>query len=289
MTLRQAQGTVWRQVRSMTAWTRVCAGVLIIVVGAALLAGVVSPFDPDRTVLTSRNALPIFLDPTSAHLLGADGIGRDTLSRTLHGTRTSLLIAAVGLIVGSLVGLTLGLTAGFFGGVWDRLVMLAVNFQQSVPLTLLILVGLVMFGRGIGVLMIFIGLARWETYARVIRGLVLSAREQPFVDAARSYGAPPVRIILRHVLPNTVSYYIVLMVLSFPPVMLLESALSFIGIGVQPPTATLGQMIGEGRTYLATNPWSSMVPSAVLVLMAYCVHVIGEWLRSRVQVRFADR
>lgn len=276
-------------VRSMSWWNRICAVTMLIIILSALLADFLSSYDPDRTLLTSRNALPMFLDSSSENLLGADAIGRDIYSRVLHGTRVSLMIAAVGLLVGGVVGVTLGLIAGYFGGIWDRIVMLAVNFQQSVPLTLMILVGLVMLGRGIPVLMIFIGLARWENYARVIRGLVLSAREQPFVDAARSYGASPRRIILRHIIPNTVSYFIVMLVLSFPPVMLLESALSFIGIGVQPPTATLGQMIGEGRTYLATNPWIAMVPSAVLVLLAYCVHVVGDWLRSKVQLRVADK
>lgn len=276
-------------VTSMSWWVRICAVVMLLIIACALLADVLATFDPDRTLLTSRNASPTFLDPTSEHLLGADELGRDILSRALHGTRVSLMIATVGLLVGGVVGMVLGLTAGYFGGTWDRIVMLAVNFQQSVPLTLMILVGLVILGRGIPVLMIFIGLARWETYTRVIRGLVLSAREQPFVDAARSYGAPPRRIIIRHIIPNTVSYFIVVLVLNFPPVMLLESALSFIGIGVQPPTATLGQMIGDGRSYLATNPVIALAPSVVLVLLAYCFHVLGDWMRSRTQLRFADR
>lgn len=271
-------------IASMTGWQRVCVSVLVLIVLSAIFADLLSAYDPDRTMLESRNARPLFLDPGSTHLLGADSLGRDIYSRVLHGTRVSLMIASVGLLVGGFVGLTLGLTAGYFGGAWDRLVLLAVNFQQSVPLTLMILVGLVMLGRGIPVLMLFIGLARWETYARVIRGLVLSVREQPFVDAAHSYGARPRRVIVRHIIPNTISYFIVMMVLNFPLVMLLESSLSFIGIGVQPPTATLGQMIGEGRTYLATNLWITMVPSAVLVLLAYCVHVLGEWLRGRVQL-----
>ena len=269
---------------SMTGWQRICVSVLVLIVLSAIFADLLAAYDPDRTVLESRNARPVFLEPGSTHLLGADSLGRDIYSRVLHGTRVSLMIASVGLLVGGFVGLTLGLTAGYFGGAWDRLVLLAVNFQQSVPLTLMILVGLVMLGRGIPVLMLFIGLARWETYARVIRGLVLSVREQPFVDAAHSYGARPRRVIVRHIIPNTISYFIVMMVLNFPLVMLLESSLSFIGIGVQPPTATLGQMIGEGRTYLATNLWITMVPSAVLVLLAYCVHVLGEWLRGRVQL-----
>lgn len=271
-------------IASMTGWQRVCVSVLVLIVLSAIFADLLSTYDPDRTMLESRNARPLFLDPGSTHLFGADSLGRDIYSRVLHGTRVSLMIASVGLLVGGFVGLTLGLTAGYFGGAWDRLVLLAVNFQQSVPLTLMILVGLVMLGRGIPVLMLFIGLARWETYARVIRGLVLSVREQPFVDAAHSYGARPRRVIVRHIIPNTISYFIVMMVLNFPLVMLLESSLSFIGIGVQPPTATLGQMIGEGRTYLATNLWITMVPSAVLVLLAYCVHVLGEWLRARVQL-----
>lgn len=278
-----------RVIASMSWWVRICIIVMLTIILGAALADILASFDPDRTSLADRNSRPTPLDETSSHPLGADELGRDILSRVLYGARVSLMIAFLGLLVGGTVGMVLGLTAGYFGGAWDRIVMLGINFQQSVPLILMILVGLVVFGRGILVLIIFIGLARWETYARLIRGLVLSAREQTFVDAASSYGARARRIIWRHIIPNTMSYFIVLLVLNFPPVILLESALSFIGIGVQPPTATLGQMIGDGRTYLATNPWISMVPSVVLVALAYCFHVVGDWLRSRLQVRFADK
>lgn len=276
-------------ISSMPWGTRVSAILLLIIVGAAILADPLSTHNPNATELGSRNAPAMLFDPSSGHLLGADELGRDLYSRLLHGTRTSLLIAVVGLVLGGVIGTIMGLTAGYFGGVWDRLVMLAVNFQQSIPLTLLLLLGLVVFGRGILVLMIFIGLAGWETYARVVRGLALSLRERPFIEASRSYGASSARIIWKHLLPNTMSHLVVLLVLNFPLVLLLESGLSFIGIGVQPPTATLGQMVGDGRNYLATQPMNALVPSVVIVLLGFCVYVLGDWLRNHTHVQFERR
>ena len=194
-------------------------------------------------------------------------------------------MALFGIIFGGSIGVLIGLTAGYFGGKWDRLVMAMINFQESVPFTLIILIGVVVLGRGIPVLMCFIGMAKWEYYAKFIRSLVLGIKEKQFVEAAKSYHASSLRVIFKYIFPAVIPSFIVALTLTFPSVLMIESSLSFVGIGVQPPTATLGQMVGTGRNYLVTFPWISLVPAAVIVIYSYCVQQIGGWLRDELDVR----
>lgn len=261
---------------------------LIVIILGGLLANFIAPFGPSETVLTSRNKPPVFFGGTFENILGTDELGRDTFSRILHGIRVSVGMALVGLIVGSVIGVTIGLTAGYFGGWWDKFVLMAINFQQSIPFILIILLGVVVFGRGIPVLMIFIGIAKWESYARFVRSLVLSVKEQQYIEAAKSYNASSFRIIFKHIFPAITSSLIVLLTLNLPGVLLLESSLSFIGIGVQPPTPTLGQMVGSGRNYLTTNFWISVIPALVIVIISFSFQNIGEWLRDKLDIRTSD-
>lgn len=277
-----------KSIASMPLLVKICSVILLIIVLGALFSDFLMPYDPDATALENRNLPPVFAGGTIEHLMGTDELGRDIFSRLLYGTKISIAMAFVGVVFGTLVGVILGLTSGYFGGWWDKLVMLAVNFQQSVPFTLIILMGVVIFGRSIPVLMLFIGLAKWESYARFVRSLVLSLKEKQFIEAAKSYNASPARIIFKHILVSIVPSVIVLLTLNFPSILMLESSLSFIGIGVQPPTATLGQMVGSGRNYLTTNFWISVSPAIIIVLLSYCVQHIGEWLRDRFDIRMAD-
>lgn len=267
---------------------KICLGLLAAVLLIVLFAGFLMPYDPDATSLLERNLPPVFLGGSAEHLLGTDELGRDMLSRLLYGTRVSIGMAVFGLLVGGTFGVLLGLTAGYFGGWWDRLILMLINFQQSIPFTLIVLLGVVIFGRGIPVLMVFIGMARWETYAKMIRGLVLSMKKKQFVEAARCYNASPGRILFRYIFPGVRTSLMVLLTLNFPAVLLIESSLSFIGIGVQPPTATLGQMVGAGRNYLTIAPWISLVPAFMIVLVAYCIQHIGERMRDYFDVRLAE-
>lgn len=277
-----------KDIKKMPLFIKICFLMLIIILVGGIFANFIAPYGPNETVLTERNAPPVFAGGTFQNILGTDELGRDTFSRILHGTRVSVAMALVGLIFGSLIGVTIGLTAGYFGGWWDRFVLMAINFQQSVPFILIILMGVVIFGRSIPVLMIFIGMAAWESYARFVRSLVLSIKEKQFIEAAKSYNAPSFRIIVKHILPNLTSSLIVLLTLNLPGVLMLESSLSFIGIGVQPPTPTLGQMVGSGRNYLTSNFWISVIPAVVIVIISFSVQNIGEWLRDKLDIRMAD-
>lgn len=274
-----------RILKEMPVFVKGCALVLLLILFLTLFADVFMPYDPDANQLLKRNQAPVFAGGDASHWLGTDELGRDLYSRVLFGGRISISMAVFGLLVGGTVGVVLGLTAGYFGGHWDRFIIMLVNFQQSIPFTLIILLGIILFGRTIPVLMVFIGLARWETYTRFIRSVVLSLKQRNYVKAAKVYNASSARIIFKYIFPEVIPYFIVLLTLNFPSVLMLESSLSFIGVGVQPPTATLGQMVGSGRNYLTTNPWISVIPAIVIVLLSYSVHHVGEWIRDRMDVR----
>ena len=274
-----------RVISHMPSWIKVCCIAFIGIALAAIFANVLSPYDPDATALLDRNKPPVFMGGTREHILGTDELGRDILSRLLYGTRVSLGMAMVGILFGGTIGVLVGLTAGYFGGICDRLVMAMIDFQQSVPFTLIILLGVVVFGRSILVLMCFIGMAKWEYYAKFVRSLVLGLKEKQFIEAAMTYHASPARIVFKYIFPNVLPSLIVSIALSFPSVLMLESSLSFVGIGVMPPTATLGQMVGSGRNYLVTSPWIALIPALLIVILSYCVQQVGEWLRDELDVR----
>lgn len=274
-----------RFISNMPVWIKICSLVFILISLAAIFANVLTPYDPNANSLTERNLPPVFMGGTMAHVFGTDELGRDIFSRILYGTRVSLGMTMFGIIIGGSIGVLLGLSAGYLGGIWDRIVMALIDFQQSVPVTLIIMLGVVVFGRSIPVLMCFIGLAKWEYYAKFTRSTVLGIKDKQFVEAAKSYHAGGLRIVFKYIFPNVLPSLIVAIALSFPSVLMLESSLTFIGIGVQPPTATLGQMVGTGRNYLVVKPWLALVPAIVIVILSYCVQQIGEWMRDEMDIR----
>ncbi|CCY09971.1 dipeptide transport system permease protein DppC [Clostridium sp. CAG:81] len=274
-----------RMISHMPLWIRICSITFILISLAALFANILMPYDPNANSLLERNLPPVFMGGSMSHIFGTDELGRDIFSRILYGTRVSLGMTMFGIVIGGSVGVLLGLSAGYIGGIWDRIVMALINFQQSVPVTLIIMLGVVVFGRSIPVLMCFIGLAKWEYYAKFTRSTVLGIKDKQFVEAAKSYHASGFRIVFRYIFPNVLPSLIVAIALSFPSVLMLESSLTFIGIGVQPPTATLGQMVGNGRNYLVVTPWLALVPAAVIVILSYCVQQIGEWMRDEMDIR----
>lgn len=274
-----------RMISHMPLWIRICSITFILISLAALFANILMPYDPNANSLLERNLPPVFMGGSMSHIFGTDELGRDIFSRILYGTRVSLGMTMFGIVIGGSVGVLLGLSAGYIGGIWDRIVMALINFQQSVPVTLIIMLGVVVFGRSIPVLMCFIGLAKWEYYAKFTRSTVLGIKDKQFVEAAKSYHASGFRIVFRYIFPNVLPSLIVAIALSFPSVLMLESSLTFIGIGVQPPTATLGQMVGNVRNYLVVTPWLALVPAAVIVILSYCVQQIGEWMRDEMDIR----
>jgi len=253
----------------------------------AALAPIISTHDPTRQDLRGRLTAPSYAFDGESYALGADHLGRDLFSRVLHAVRTSLGIALLGTMVGATVGTLLGLLSGMAGGRVDQFLMFLVDVQIALPFVLLALVAIAIFGTNLVVLVIVIGLSGWDTYARMVRGQVLSAKKLPYVDATRAIGGGPVRIALLHVLPNVGTPLIVLASFNFTSIILLESALSFLGLGVQPPAVSLGLLIAGGREYLLTAWWIAAFPSATLVLITMTVGLISDWLRDRFDPRTA--
>ncbi|MGM0700836.1 MAG: ABC transporter permease [Pseudomonadota bacterium] len=266
----------------------VIAGLVLLTVAA--LAPWLAPFDPDQQTLLARLSPPVGFEGAKAgHWLGTDELGRDILSRGLHALRITLGIGMAGASLGMLLGLTLGLIAGLKGGLVDDLVAGAIDIQIALPFTLLALLAVAIFGGDLTVLIIVLGIAGWETFARVVRGEVMKLRGQPFIEAALAAGASPWRIATRHLLPNLVSPLVVMFALSFSQIVLLESTLSFLGLGVRPPTATLGSMVGQGRDYMPSAPWLVIVPSLLVLLVTLVVQLLGDSLRDRTDIRLQQR
>ena len=276
----------WR-VDPLIALALLLAGLLVL---AAILAPVLAPFDPDAQRLMSRLKPPVgFTGSNARYWLGSDQLGRDILSRCLYGLRLTLVIALFGAVIGLLFGALAGLVAGLGGSVADALIMGLCDVKIAMPFTLVALLVIAIAGASTTVLICVLGLAYWAQFARLIRAQVLTIRELPYIEAARAAGASGLRIAVRHVIPNIVSPVIVMFTLNISNLILLESALSFLGLGVQPPTATLGSMVGQGRDYMATAPWTVAAPAILIMLVSLVVMLLGDWLRDRFDVRLRGR
>jgi peptide/nickel transport system permease protein len=252
-----------------------------LMLGIAVLADLISPYAYTALDLRNRLSPPIGFGGTWLHPLGTDELGRDVLARLIYSIRTSLLIAFGATIIGAVVGTTLGFLAAHFRGLVEQAVLALVDFSASLPFLILALAVLAFFGNSMVLLVCLLGLHAWERYARIARGLALSAGAQGYAAAVRQLGASPLRLYGRHVLPNIASTLIVSMTLAFPEVILLESGLSFLGLGVQPPATSLGSMVGYGREYLTRAPWILLAPAVTIVLTTLSVSLIGDWLRDR--------
>jgi peptide/nickel transport system permease protein len=231
------------------------AWILAILV-VALLADTIAPYSLTRMDLKNRLSMP----GNAAHWLGTDELGRDVLSRLLFSIRISLLIAFGATAISAVLGTLLGFLAAHFRGLIEQIVLMLADFQASMPFLILALAVLAFFGSSLRLLVCLMGLYGWERYARIARGLAISAAAQGYAGAIRQLGATPSRIYFRHILPNIASTLIVSMTLVFPEVILLESGLSFLGLGVQPPMTSLGNMVGYAREYLGRAPWINAGP-----------------------------
>jgi peptide/nickel transport system permease protein len=262
----------------------------VALLGLALLAPWIAPFDPNQQKLLARLRPPVgFERALPQYWLGTDQLGRDLLSRCLHGLRLSLALAFFGGLFGLAVGVAIGLVAGLARGLVDAVLMGLADVKLSVPFTLVALLVIALAGTSTQVLLVVLGLAYWAHFARLVRGQVIALRDMPYVEAARAVGASPMRVALRHMIPNLVSPVVVMATLNFSNLILLESSLSFLGIGVQPPTATLGSMVGQGRDYMASAPWVVAAPALLIVLVALVAMLLGDHLRDRVDARLSER
>ena len=264
------------------------AGLLLVI--AAMAVPLIAPHGPLDQSLLGRLAPPVGFERYRAgYYLGTDELGRDILSRTLYGLRLTLSLALLGSIIGLVIGAFLGLVAGLAGGVCEDVIMGAVDTQIAIPFTLIALLFLAIFGSSLVVMVCVLGIYGWEQYARIVRGEVKRLKALPFVEAARAAGATDLRIARTHILPNIVSPLVVQFTLSFSNIVLLESTLSFLGLGVQPPTATLGSMVGIGRDYMPTAPWIVVAPALAILAVTFAVQILGDWLRDRADVRLRAR
>jgi len=250
---------------------------LALMVLTAVFADQLRPYDITRMDLTARLA-PM---GTPGHWLGTDELGRDLLSRLIQSIRVSLIIAFGATVLSALFGTTLGFLAAQFRGWVENLVMALADFQAALPFMIMSLAVLAFFGSSMVLLVCLMGFYGWERYARIARGLAISASAQGYAAAVVQLGATPRRVYLRHILPNVASTLIVSMTLTFPEIILMESGLSFLGLGVQPPQTSLGNMVGFGREYLTRAPWIMLAPSFVIVVTTLSVSLLGDWLRDR--------
>ena len=250
-------------------------------VTVALFAGVLAPHDYLVTDLRARLAPPALFGGSWTHALGTDELGRDVLSRLLASTRVSLLVAVAGTLIGSTLGTALGFLAAHFRGWVDDLVMTLVDAQAAIPFIIVALTVIAFFGNTLPLFVVVVGLYGWQTYARLARGMAMTVARRGFVTAVVALGATPLRVYARHVLPNVAGVLTVNATIGFPEIILLESALSFLGLGIQPPLSSLGSMLSYGRSYLGTAWWIAVLPGVVLSLTTLSVSIAGDWLRDR--------
>jgi len=247
----------------------------------AVAAPWLAPQDPLRQTLRGRLGKPTLAAADGkAHLLGTDHLGRDVLSRIIWGARVSLTVGFAAVLVGGLLGAALGIAAGYRGGLVDSVIMTVADAQLAFPFILLAIGIIGVLGPSFPTLIVVIGLSGWVSYARVLRSQVLVLRSREFVDAIHALGGSVVRVILRHILPNVLSSLVVVATLELARAIVLEATLSFLGLGIQPPTPSWGVMVQEGREYLDSAWWIATFPGVVLMLTSLVVSRTGDWLRD---------
>jgi ABC-type dipeptide/oligopeptide/nickel transport system permease subunit len=264
---------------------RIGVGILVVIVLAALFAPWLAPHDPYRMALSERLRPPLFAGGTLSYALGTDELGRDLLSRIIYGARISLLAGFPGAVGAALLGTALGLIAGHFGRRVDAVVMRLVDIWMAFPFILVALTFIAVLGPGLRNLIIVFTLTGWPVFARVTRAAALTLREQEFVLAARALGAGSGRIIMGHLLPNLISPVLVLFSFQVGSLIMAEAALSFLGLGVRPPTAAWGSMMAGGREFIREAWWLSTLPGVALAATVLGVNLVGDGLRDALDAK----
>lgn len=266
-----------RQLRSTGSNRLLWVGGIIILVSMAIaiFGPMIAPYDPVSVVLADR-----LLPPSTDHLLGTDQLGRDVLSRILHAGRVTIAIATVAVIISAAIGIAIGIISGYVGGAFDLALQRIVDVQLAFPTILLAITLVAVLGTSIPVLIFVFTIAGWVRYVRVIRAQTLVLRETQFVEAARAMGGSAPHILRRYIAPNLLTEMIVLVNLEVARIILLESGLSYLGLGVQPPLPTLGNMLADGRLYLTSAWWASTFPGLAIMVVVLGVNLFAEGLRA---------
>jgi peptide/nickel transport system permease protein len=255
--------------------------ILTIFVLAAVFAPLIAQHDPIRQSLSGRLQPPFWMAGGSAdHLLGTDHLGRDYLSRLLFGARVSLLIGFTTALISGTIGTILGVIAGYFGGRTDMVVMFLVTVKLSIPTILVALAVVQLVGGSLQIVILVLGLLLWHQFAVVTRATTMQIRGMDYITAAETIGCSTARILLTEVLPNVLNQIIVVLTLTMASAILIEAALSFLGVGVQPPTPSWGIMIAEGKQHLFFKPWLVMIPGVALLLVVLAINMLGDGLRD---------
>lgn len=260
-------------------------GVILLFVLMAIAAPWIAPYEPNAQNLLGRMKAPGTTSRAFHYLLGSDELGRDLLTRLIHGARVSLSVAFAAALLSGTVGVVLGMLAGYLRGWVEVVVMRVVDIFLSVPAILLAIITVAVLGPGLVNVIVVLALTRWPRYARVAYGQTLSIANTPYVRLATLMGAGPLRILFRHVLPNIIGAVTVVATLEFGLMVLFEAGLSFLGLGVQPPTASWGSMLSTGRNYLGNAWWIATFPGLCLFTLVLAINLIGDALRDRFDPR----
>jgi peptide/nickel transport system permease protein len=266
---------------------RLAMAALVVVLGLAFLsafAPIVSPYDPNKT-----NLLLIFEAPSPQHPMGTDSLGRDLLTRILFGGRVSLAVGVLAALLALTLGTLVGAVAGFYGGLTDGVLMRLVDVLLSIPRLFLIVLLAVLFGGSVLTIIVVLGGLSWMRTSRIVRATVLSLKGREFVEAARAIGAGDVRIIVRHLLPNTVAPIVVAATLGVAGAIIAESTLSFLGLGIQKPTSTWGNLLTDATTDMSQAPWVAIFPGVAIFLAVVSINFVGDGLRDALDPRHVVR
>lgn len=264
--------------------------IILIVTFVAVFAPYLAPHDPTQQNYTHILMPPFWLEGGSFDFVfGTDNLGRDILSRLIYGSRVSLIVGVLAVLVAGFIGLTIGLVSGYFGGWIDNVSMRLVEAFLAIPNIVFALVFLRISGPGLSTLIIALGITNWVMYARVIRSEVLSLREREYIKASLSFGVKNLTIIKRHLIPNVMSSFIVISTLSIASTILAEAALSFLGLGIQPPDISWGGMLSTGRDYLADSWGLATFPGLAITITTLGIMLFGDWLRDTLDPRLASK
>jgi peptide/nickel transport system permease protein len=261
--------------------------IVLFVIIVAVFSPSLAPYDPYDINLHDRLQPPSFTsgDGTTPHYMGTDSLGRDLLSRVIYGSRISLILGITATILGTSLGVILGMLAAYYGGYTDTFISWISNVQLAFPFTLLAIFIIAIFGGGLYKLVIVLAFGSWVNTSRIMRGQVLATKAKDYIEAARAIGARPPRIMVRHILPNSIAPVIVMATFTVAAVILSEASLSFLGLGVDPKIPTWGSALGDGRNYLQDAWWIATLPGLAILLTVLGINLLGDWLRDYLDPR----
>ena len=280
----------WGAIRFMREWPVIPAAILVIFAVFAIFAPLLSPHDPTHGQLNERATPPAWLEGGSTRfLLGADALGRDVFSRIVYGTRVSLAVAGIVLVGGAIGGTALGMISGWAGGQVDEILMRIVDFMMATPFILVALVLVIVFGPSVELIIILLIVFSWDSFSRQIRGETLQLKTRDYIAAAQISGASTYRILFKHLLPGVVNTVLVIMSLRVGNLIITESILGYLGVGIPPPTPAWGLMVAEGRDYLNTAWWISLFPGLAILFTVLAFNFLGDWMRDRFDPRLRQQ